>query len=381
VWWRIWQVSCFSEIVTMSKSLPAAALPHTVHHASTAPQSPPAVEPGPWLRDVLIVAVFNSAIAALFAAIMLKGYWTSFVYSQCVGLSIFAFIRISMVRRGLSKPDLRTVAAGLPLGAVFGTVLGGLLAPAHHGQTPWGLDTLPGTLAGAVVFGLAISYFFYARTTIDETRAAVRQKALESAETQRLLAEAELAALQAQIEPHFLFNTLSNVAGLIETDPVRAKQMLTSFTSYLRGTLDSSRRGGGTLGQELELLRRYLDIMGIRMGGRLRWRIDVAQGIEDTPLPPLTLQPLVENAIEHGLGPLPEGGSVTVSARREGGGVFIDVVDDGVGFGVAGVPGIGLANVRARLTARHGTGAALVVMPSAPRGVRVTLRIPAVACQ
>jgi two-component system sensor histidine kinase AlgZ len=188
---------------------------------------------------------------------------------------------------------------------------------------------------------------------------------------------ARLSELQSRIRPHFLFNTLSNVAGLIDSDPTTAKRMLTSFTGYLRGSLDRTRAGGGTVGEELEMVRRYLEIMAIRMGDRLRWVIELPDELATAALPSLTLQPFVENALQHGLGPRPEGGEIRIVVRRDGNDLVIEVIDTGVGLDTSAVPGVGIANVRARLAALHGARSDVVLAPVVPHGVRATVRVPA----
>jgi hypothetical protein len=337
----------------------------------------PAVLPGPWHRDMLIVMAFNTAIAVLFAAMLTQGFAQSFIYSQAIGLSIFACSEVVSRLRGVYKPDGRTMAVAVPVGSIVGTTIGYFLVPVLTGTDQTAAGLLPGSLVGSLIFGVAISYFFYSRVTIAEKEAAVQQSALDAAEAERRRAEAELKALQAQIEPHFLYNTLSNVAGLIDSDPATAKRMLTSFTGYLRGSLDRTRAGGGTVGEELEMVRRYLEIMAIRMGDRLRWVIDLPAELAAAALPPLTLQPFVENALQHGLGPRPDGGEIRVAVRRDGDDLVIDVIDTGVGLDTAAVPGVGIANVRARLAAIHGPRADVLLAPVMPHGVRATVRVPA----
>jgi hypothetical protein len=332
---------------------------------------------GPWHRDVLIVAAFNTAIAVLFAAMLTQGFAQSFIYSQAIGLSMFTCTRVLIHLRGTYKPDGRTMAVAVPVGSVVGTTIGYFLVPVLTGVEKQSVGLLPGSLVGSLIFGVAISYFFYSRVTIAEKEAALQQSALDTAEAERRRAEAELKALQAQIEPHFLFNTLSNIAGLIDSDPATAKRMLTSFTGYLRGSLDRTRAGGGTVGEELEMVRRYLEIMAIRMGDRLRWVIDLPDDLAAAALPPLTLQPFVENALQHGLGPRPEGGEIRIVVRRDGHDLVIEVIDTGVGLDTSAVPGVGIANVRARLAALHGARSDVVLAPVVPHGVRATVRVPA----
>ena len=193
---------------------------------------------------------------------------------------------------------------------------------------------------------------------------------------QAQMVEARLSALQAQIEPHFLFNTLANVRRLYETVPHQGREMLSSLISYLRAALPSMRQSGSTLGRELDLARSFLTILKMRMGDRLDFTIEVEPALDDAQVPPMVLPTLVENAIKHGLSPLPEGGRIEIAARRDGNDLLIDVRDNGAGFSSSGGSGVGLANTRSRLAALFGNRAALSLSSVAPRGVLASLRMP-----
>jgi sensor histidine kinase YesM len=211
---------------------------------------------------------------------------------------------------------------------------------------------------------------------------AERQLAADRARTselQRQALDAQLRALQAQVEPHFLFNTLANVTSLIDAQPAAARRMLERLIELLRGSLSASRAHHATLGQEAELVRAYLEILAIRMGARLRYEIAIDESLHALPLPPMLLQPLVENAIRHGLEPKIDGGRVRVTATARDGVVEIVVEDDGVGFGATTRGGgTGLANLRARLEARFGAQARLAIEDARP-GTRVRLSLPRAA--
>jgi two-component sensor histidine kinase len=192
--------------------------------------------------------------------------------------------------------------------------------------------------------------------------------------------EAQLRLLQAQIEPHFLFNTLANVHSLIDLDTPRAKQMLESFTDYLRASLGQLRDTDSTLAAELAMVRNYLTLLQIRMDDRLRFDIDASDAALTAALPSLLLQPLVENAIEHGLAPKLDGGMVRIRARVADGRLDISVDDDGVGIDDARHPrqsgaGIALSNIRERLRTRYGTKAVLTLTPRTV-GMRAALSLP-----
>lgn len=211
-------------------------------------------------------------------------------------------------------------------------------------------------------------------------RARWKQEMLQARVT-----EAQLKLLQGQIEPHFLFNTLANVQSLIDFDPERAKQMLERFTDYLRASLGQLRGDSTTLAQEFGMLEAYLALMQLRMGERLKVALSLPAELGAIALPPLLAQPLVENAIHHGLEPKIAGGTVAVSARRVDGRLWIEVEDDGQGLHGPkrrGGNGVALDNIRARLAARFGPGASLELMPRDGGGTLARIQIPVTAqCQ
>jgi hypothetical protein len=208
-------------------------------------------------------------------------------------------------------------------------------------------------------------------------RARWKQEMLQARVT-----EAQLMLLQGQIEPHFLFNTLANVQSLIDFDPERAKLMLERFTDYLRASLGQLRGESTTLAQEFAMLEAYLALMQLRMGERLRVQLTLPPELAGIELPPLLVQPLVENAIHHGLEPKIAGGEIRVNACREDGALIVDVEDDGQGLDAprrrAG-NGMALGNIRARLSARWGPTATLELQPREGGGTRSRIRIPSAA--
>ena len=213
-------------------------------------------------------------------------------------------------------------------------------------------------------------------------RVATRRRdeyiAAEQTATEKELTVARLNLLHAQVEPHFLYNTLASAQLLTRSDPARAEQMLGHLIQYLRRSLPRTEDEASTLGAELERAIAYLEIMKIRMGQRLAVQVDVPEALRATPLPPMMLQTLVENAIKHGLEPRTAGGTIWIRARRLDGEVAITVADDGEGFNTKSTgTGIGLKNVRERLRLMHGNGAALSVIANFPSGVAATITVPA----
>jgi LytS/YehU family sensor histidine kinase len=190
--------------------------------------------------------------------------------------------------------------------------------------------------------------------------------------------EARLQVMRAQIEPHFLFNTLANVKRLCQTDAAGGIAMIDNLVRYLRAALPRMREEQSTLAQEAELVQAYLAVLKIRMGTRLRYSIDVPAALGNQPFPPMMLLTLAENAIKHGLNPSSSGGSIAIRAQAVGRMVEVYVADSGVGFGAAatGGTGVGLANTRERLAAIYGTAAGLEFVANEPQGVVAVLRVP-----
>ena len=211
---------------------------------------------------------------------------------------------------------------------------------------------------------------------ISERRQEEASAARETASGKEL-AVAKLSLLQAQVEPHFLYNTLASAQLLTRTDPARADEMLGHLITYLRHSLPRTEDSHSTLGEEVERARAYLQILRIRMGERLRVEIQVPDALKAVPLPPMMLQTLVENALKHGLEPLPQGGTVWIIAREGDGKVTVTVADDGRGFSdEGGGTGIGLKNVRERLRLAYGDAASFGVVSNFPRGVAATITVP-----
>lgn len=204
-----------------------------------------------------------------------------------------------------------------------------------------------------------------------------REAEMEWLRQQKNEADLRLSVLQAQIEPHFLFNTLASVRALVGTEPARAAATIDALADYLRSTLPQMRAEGDVpmLGPQVEICRRYLELMKVRMGGRLDFVIAVPPEAAAAPFPPLLLLPLVENAVKHGIEPKPEPGCITLRAQVQDGRLCVEVEDDGRGLSAATSSGVGLANVREQLRRRFGDAASLAVTGSA-RGVRARVEIP-----
>lgn len=202
--------------------------------------------------------------------------------------------------------------------------------------------------------------------------------ALQRSELERQALDARLRLIQAQVEPHFIFNTLANVRALVDSGSPRASTVLASLIAYLRAALPRLDSQAATLGLERDLVQAYLELMQMRMPDRLRYRLDLAPDTLALRCPPLTLMTLVENAVRHGIDPSEEGGEIAVSSRREGMRLHLTVRDSGVGLQAASKPpGTGLSALRERLRAAFGPDAVLRIAEAAPRGVEASLDIPA----
>jgi len=211
---------------------------------------------------------------------------------------------------------------------------------------------------------------------IAEMRKGEAAQARETA-TEKELTVAKLSLLHAQVEPHFLYNTLASAQLLTRADPAKADQMIGHLIVYLRRSVPRAEDAMSTLGEELERAQAYLEILRIRMGERLAVKVEVPEALRAAPMPAMMLQTLVENAIKHGLEPVPGGGTIWVIARESGGKVAVTVADDGRGFSdEGGGTGIGLRNIRERLKLAYRDAASFSIVANFPRGVAATITLP-----
>ncbi len=335
----------------------------------------PALTLSPMLRHAVQVAALNSFIALGITLFGERGFAENFLYSQCIGLSIWALIdfsRLELVKDW--STEWHRLVLLVPLGVVLGYVAGMLLANTLLGKDATAFLTSEprkaiGFLAMSLVAGAVGTYYFLSREQLAEARA--RAESL-----QRQAAESQLKLLQSQLEPHMLFNSLANLRVLMGTDPVRATDMLDRLIAYLRSTLQASRAATHPLQAEFDRLHDYLALMAVRMGPRLSYTLDLPAELAALPVPTLLLQPLVENSIKHGLEPKVEGGSITVSARRDRDALLLEVTDTGVGLQCtpADAKGFGLAQVRERLATAYGHLSAIDLIAVPAGGTRASIR-------
>jgi len=242
-------------------------------------------------------------------------------------------------------------------------------------------------LGGGVLKLPTLAFFFIVTTIIVKVVAGGKRRAelaasqaiirADTEQLERSLLEARMEALQAQIEPHFLFNTLASIDQLIQTDPPRASKMQQSLIRYLRSAMPQMRDGKRpTLGQQVGLSSAFLEIMSVRMEGRLQPVVDVPEGLKSAVFPSMMLQTLVENAIKHGLEPKPEGGRLEIGAEIVDGLLAVHVTDNGMGFVPKAEGGVGLANVRERLKALYNGRAELIIGVPPGGGTSATIKVP-----
>ena len=385
--------------------MPQPNPPPTPHRQPAHTLAPEAATGGAGLavgvvRHALIVATFCCSIA-LALTLGGKGPWDqNLVYSLAIGMVSWAVIeagRITLARHEAGMwprgwRGIALVAAGTVTGFGAGTALGDLWCQCST-WARW--QATPGALATVLVITtlatVAASFFFYSRGTARALQARI-------ALTDRDAAEARLKLLETQLEPHMLFNTLANLRVLIALDPARAQAMLDHLIAYLRATLTASRATHHPLADEFDRLRDYLELMAVRMGPRLHYALDLPEALRQVPVPPLLLQPLVENAIRHGLEPQVAGGHISVRASVQPSApstpsapatqyLVLEVTDTGVGLGHSAhpTPGttaptasthFGLAQVRERLATLHGSAGTLDLIAASAGGTSASVRFP-----
>ncbi len=338
--------------------------------------------------DLKYALVFNLICALLITFLMSSGryFFENLLISMCIGG--IAFLLIDGIRLGLwgerVRPNCYQFLALIAVSVPVAQLGGGALANWLLGDSHPGMPSLsePRTIS-LMIFTLmatgAAVLFFSSREKMIRLQAAAAEEKARAELVARQAMQAQLQLLQAQIEPHMLFNTLANLQGLIAYDPERAQLLLDHLIQYLRATLTSSRADSTTLGQEFSLMQAYLGLMAIRMGARLTYTLQLPDALKQFQLPPMLLQPLVENAIQHGLEPKIDGGHLDVNARLDGATVLLTVSDSGLGLdhpgGSKGTQ-LGLSNIRERLLAIYGEQAQLLLSASQPEGATALLTLP-----
>ena len=318
------------------------------------------------------------------------GFLSNFVHAQLIGSIICTFLLLSrfLSRRFNLLPDRLTFFA-MPFAIITGLYVGSAIARYLLGLPEQSIESysdrhlLIVSLVLTVVVTVAINGYFSTQNTIAKLR-------IKAAEESERAAQAQLSTLLAQIEPHMLFNTLANLRALISSDPEKALEMLDLLNDFLRATLRQSRTESVCLESEFRMLDNYLQLLSVRFGDRLTYTTVLPKELKDCSIPSLLLQPIVENAIKHGIEPSIDGGSVVVTAASSGGTLTLCVEDTGVGIpdtnkilksspdtDINSEGGFGMVNVQARcLTQPGGTFGVFSPVPNGSCGTKVQLQIP-----
>jgi signal transduction histidine kinase len=345
----------------------------------------------PVIRRGAGIAGLGLAIAVMLTLVFRHDFWPTLLYSLSITTFCWLFIDGGRVLAARwvhrRQPECEAygqwpgwpwmagvVIAGTALGYTAGTALGNALTGFRSpGLAVDSVQQALAVLLFALIPGIATTYFFYSREKLASSEAQAQT-------AQRQAAENQLKLLESQLEPHMLFNTLANLRVLIGIDPPRAQAMLDRLIAFLRATLEASRNGSHPLASEFARIADYLALMKVRMGDRLETRLELPPDLAAHPVPPLLLQPLVENAIKHGIEPHVRGGRLAVSAAREGDALVLRVRDTGAGLSAVPADGtrFGLRQVRDRLATLHGEAASLQIAPAgdAEGGTLATVTLP-----
>jgi signal transduction histidine kinase len=348
---------------------------------SPAPKFAPHWSTGLGWRRLVIVMVLAVLVTAALSPIFETSLLSLSLRVTAVALVLMLGFTLAGNWRQQLMPrwgaQLLAVALLAPVGAF-------VAATVAAGWSPAEVLTNPGRLSGFVVVTLTallvggvLTLGALVRERLAHARAQELSFQLERETLKRQALDAQLRLMHAQIEPHFLFNTLANVQALVETGSPRAAPVLQSLIDYLRAALPRLRDAGGTLGDEVALVRAYLQLMELRMPDRLHSTIDLPPALAGRRFPPMALLTLVENAVRHGIDPSEAGGVIHVGAAVDGDALRLWVEDSGVGLDDTAPPGFGLTQLRERLAASFGPAATLELFGGADqRGLRAEIRLP-----
>lgn len=356
-------------------------MPTSAPDALPAPPPPPVSLGTELATRALRAALIGLVIAVLLTLVSNHAFWPTLVYSECISMSCWVAIdgglalatRVLNRRRAAELDEhqrswpgwpwtIAIILTGTTAGVLVGSTLGSLIV-GMGGLRVISLRGVVGSLAFSLVPAAITTYYFYSRSKLQAAQARVQA-------AQRQAAEHQLRLLESQLEPHMLFNTLANLRVLIALDSDRAQLMLDHLIAFLRSTLSASRVPLHPLAQEFARVADYLALMKVRMGDRLQEELTLPADLAPHPVPPMLLQPLVENAIKHGLEPHVDGGRLVVAARSEPGWLVLSVRDTGVGLSMApagqdhrsasgAAGGFGTSQVRERLATQYGPMARL----------------------
>jgi signal transduction histidine kinase len=363
-------------------SLPSAKSPNGGRFPAPLARRP--LLSGLTVRRVASVTVIAVLVAASMVWFFSNEFLDLLVSTLCVGYTTMLLFtmasNLSFVQSGRLPREAAQIVAVIA-GSGIGTVVTGIVKgrPLETMLTER-LSGFVATCGLGIGFGcVVVAIYFYrersARMRAEMARMEAEFDAARAREEKQLLG-ARLQLLQAQVEPHFLFNTLANVQHLTTTDPARASEMLTSLIRYLRAALPQMREQSSTLAREGSMVQAYLEIQRVRMGERLSFEVVIPETLAARAMPPMMLISLVENAVKHGIDPSAAGGRIVVSASETDGTLRVAVADTGVGLSEHAGIGLGLENIRERLLTLYGSTAKLDLEENVPRGVVASIRLP-----
>lgn len=328
------------------------------------------------LKRVLLVSILCVWAAAATVWFFANTYLDLLVSSLCVGYTSMVLFTAATNLRQRRLPRWAVQVLSIVVGSFLGTLLAGIV----KGRDLAGMFTerfygVLITMGLGIGFGAMAVWVYVFRERELRHEAELARARAERVQLEKNVLQAQLALMQAQVEPHFLFNTLANVQHLVETDPPSASRMLESLIQYLRAALPRMREDATTVGREADMAKAFLDIHRMRMGSRLDYVLAVPEALRCRPFPPMMLISLVENAIKHGVDPCCEAGTITITASEGDGRLRFSVADTGQGISCKKGTGVGLTNIRERLKALYGSGARLVIEENVPHGVVATIEV------
>ena len=338
-------------------------------------------------RRRLVVVVVACSVLTLFFALFWKSSLPS-LYARVLALGVAALLAFGLFEqwptrlpRWCARWVLQVLAVGLVIPIV---TLAVYVGSTPSGQPPFWLDN--DRLGGFVilcVFGMLLAPWIALAALVRQKEALARHQALafalERSELERSALDARMHLLQAQVQPHFLFNTLANVRALVASGSAQATSVLDHLIAYLRAAIPRIGDVAATFDEELDRVHAYLELMHLRMPDRLQFEVSIDEDARALACPPMAVLTLVENAVRHGIDPAEDGGRVEVRVERHGPRCRVAVTDTGVGLHEAGgTPGTGLSTLRERLRLAYGDTAQLRITALAPHGVRADIDVPAI---
>lgn len=333
------------------------------------------------LKDFLYIFIFDTLIALFLTLIQSGGsFKENFIFSHSIGTLCAACTALASRFAKKFNPIMQITIAilamltGIFLGITIGSILNGINIFTLINEYS---EAFMQTIVISIFFGSIIAYIFISRENITIAKAQILEEKLKNISNEKNILETNIRLLQAQIEPHFLFNTLSTILSLMDSDAEKARIMMEDFTNLLRASFSKTMDKTTKIFDELEIIKSYINIFKIRMGSRLNFKIDIPDNLLQYLIPSMLIQPLVENAIKHGIEPKIEGGEILIQININADKMCIAVIDTGIGFKAdTKSNGVALNNIKKRLELLYGDKAQLVMEENKPTGVKSIIEIP-----